>query len=75
MHPAGHKNSKKPSDVQCTFCYRYFDVKGIGRHRQACEQQQQLDIQQKAFEKKKAKESKVIVLPTGKLLSFTTILY
>jgi hypothetical protein len=72
MHP-GHKSSKKPTDVQCTFCFRYFDVKGIGRHRQACEQQQQSDNQQKAFEKKKAKESKVV--PTGKPLRFKFTIY
>jgi hypothetical protein len=71
MHP-GHKSSKKPSDVQCTFCLRYFDFKGIGRHRQACEQQHQLDIQQKTFEKKKAKESKVPTATQTTLAGSTT---
>jgi hypothetical protein len=51
--------SKKPysNEVECKFCHKRWDAKGIGNHRRACEKKHLLDLQQREYEKQVAAEA------------------
>jgi hypothetical protein len=55
MPPSKNIQSKKSSqanEVECTICYKWWDVKGIGNHRRACEKKHLLALQQKEYEER-----------------------
>ncbi|KAF8961518.1 hypothetical protein BDZ97DRAFT_1921202 [Flammula alnicola] len=55
---SGKKSAPKASArEQCALCLRKFDAKGIGRHRQACKQTHDLNLQEEEF-LRRAKRSK-----------------
>jgi hypothetical protein len=51
------KKTSNESKVECHFCHKLWDGKGIGNHRRACEKKHLLALQQKEYEKQVAVEA------------------
>ena len=59
MPPKKKLQSEKPfsNEVECDICHRWWDTKGFGNHRRACEKKHIIALQQREYEKQVTAEA------------------
>jgi hypothetical protein len=57
MPPKFRLKKSSSNEVECDFCHQWWDAKGVGNHRRACEKKHLFALQQREYEKQVTAEA------------------